>query len=128
MENKNKFNDLSKVPVELYDDGVNYGMIYNIQASEEVLEDVAKLMDGFYELCGGSPEDEDWTRFVLLSFFLFSINGADGEWDSEGNIIGYDKNSDELEIFVNCRGNAIIPFRDALLKRFPEISYIEVYN
>ena len=33
-----------------------------------------------------------------------------------------------LTILTICRGDAIVPFRDCLLRVFPEIDYIEVPN
>ena len=43
MENKNKFNDLSKVPVELYDDGVYTIYGFNVAKSHAKAQSNAKL-------------------------------------------------------------------------------------
>ena len=47
-----KYNDRSKVPVELHDDGVNYGMCYRIQADEKTRQSIVTIIDKVYELCG----------------------------------------------------------------------------
>ena len=45
MENKNKFNDLSKVPVELYDDGVYTPFVYEDRKLEPFNEALYQLLD-----------------------------------------------------------------------------------
>ena len=45
MENKNKFNDLSKVPVELYDDGVYTPFVYEDCKLEPFNEALYQLLD-----------------------------------------------------------------------------------
>lgn len=45
MENKNKFNDLSKVPVELYDDGVYTPFVYEDRKLEQFNEALYQLLD-----------------------------------------------------------------------------------
>ena len=123
MENNNKFNDLSKVPVELYDDGVNYGMCYTIQAPEKTLRTITSIIDKIKEICGAEAED---CFFIPMSVIM---NGLTGEGDYDGHVRGYEfLASGSLVILTICRGNAIVPFRDCLLKAFPEIDYIEVLN
>ena len=124
MENNHKYNDLSKVPVELYDDGVNYGMCYTIQASEKTLRKITSIIDKIKEICGADTEDISF--FIPLSAIM---NGLIGEGDSDGYVMGYEFiANNSLVILTICRGNAIVPFRDCLLKAFPEIDYIEVLN
>ena len=123
MENNNKFNDLSKVPVELYDDGVNYGMCYTIQAPEKTLRTITSIIDKIKEICGAEAED---CFFIPMSVIM---NGLTGEGDYDGDVMGYEfLASGSLVILTICRGNAIVPFRDCLLKAFPKIDYIEVLN
>jgi hypothetical protein len=123
MENNNKFNDLSKVPVELYDDGVNYGMCYTIQAPEKTLRTITSIIDKIKEISGGDAEE---SFFIPMSAIM---NGLIGEGDSDGYVMGYEFiANNSLVILTICRGNAIVPFRDCLLKAFPEIDYIEVLN
>lgn len=123
MENNNKFNDLSKVPVELYDDGVNYGMCYTIQAPEKTLRTITSIIDKIKEICGADSED---CFFIPMSVVM---NGLTGEGDYDGHVMGYEFLADgSLVILTMCRGDAIVPFRDCLLKAFPEIDYIEVLN
>ena len=45
MENKNEFNDLSKVPVELYDDGVYTPFVYEDRKLEPFNEALYQLLD-----------------------------------------------------------------------------------
>lgn len=45
MENKNKFNDLGKVPVELYDDGVYTPFVYEDRKLEPFNEALYQLLD-----------------------------------------------------------------------------------
>ena len=129
MENKQKYNDLSTVPVELFDDGVNYGMCYKIQADEKTRQSIVTIIDKVYELCGGEIDKTSVSKsclFIPISIFLNALMGA-GDYD--GHILGYDVQPDgSLTILTICRGNAIVPFRDCLLKAFPEIDYIEVLN
>lgn len=123
MENNNKFNDLSKVPVELYDDGVNYGMCYTIQAPEKTLRKITSIIDEIKEICGAEAEDY---FFIPISVIM---NRLTGEGDYDGHVIGYEFLANgSLVILTICRGNVIVPFRDCLLKAFPEIDYIEVLN
>ena len=123
MENNNKFNDLSKVPVELYDDGVNYGMCYTIQAPEKTLRAISSIIDKIKEICGADAED---SFFIPMSVIM---NGLTGEGDYDGHVMGYEFLANgSLVILTIYRGNAIVPFRDCLLKAFPEIDYIEVLN
>ena len=129
MENKQKYNDLSTVPVELFDDGVNYGMCYKIQADEKTRQSIVTIIDKVYELCGGEIDKTSVSKsclFIPISIFLNALVGA-GVYD--GHIMGYDVLPDgSLIILTICRGDAIVPFRDCLLKAFPEIDYIEVLN
>ena len=129
MENNNKFNDLNNVPVELYDDGVNYGMCYRIQAHENTRQSIITTIDKVYELCGGELDETSVSKsglFIPISIFLNALMGA-GDYD--GHILGYDVLPDgSLTILTICRGDAIVPFRDCLLKVFSEIDYIEVLN
>ena len=123
MENNNKFNDLSKVPVELYDDGVNYGMCYTIQAPEKTLRKITSIIDKIKEISGGDAEE---SFFIPMSVIM---NGLTGEGDYDGHVMGYEFLANgSLVLLTICRGNAIVPFRDCLLKAFPEIDYIEVLN
>ena len=123
MENNNKFNDLSKVPVELYDDGVNYGMCYTIQAPEKTLRTITSIIDKIKEISGGDAEE---SFFIPMSVIM---NGLTGEGDYDGHVMGYEFLANgSLVLLTICRGNAIVPFRDCLLKAFPEIDYIEVLN
>lgn len=123
MDNNNKYNDLSKVPVELYDDGVNYGMCYTIQAPEKTLRAISSITDKTKEICGADAED---SFFIPMSVIM---NGLTGEGDYDGHVMGYEFLANgSLVILTICRGNAIVPFRDCLLKAFPEIDYIEVLN
>ena len=50
QDTKIKFNDISKVPVELFDDGVNYGMCYSVFAPEAVIQSIIKLLDSLGHL------------------------------------------------------------------------------
>lgn len=126
QDTKIKYNDISKVPVELYDDGVNYGMCYSVFAPESVIQTIIKLLDSFHKLSASIHLESDTTPPIPLSIFLATIN-CTGE--HEGVIIGYEYDSNAtLDIFVTCRGNSIIPFRDTLLDLFPEITFIEVIN
>ena len=129
MENKQRYNDLSTVPVELFDDGVNYGMCYKIQADEKTRQSIVTIIDKVYELCGGEIDKISVSKsclFIPISIFLNAIVGA-GVYD--GHIMGYDVLPDgSLIILTICRGDAIVPFRDCMLKGFPEIDYIEVLN
>ena len=124
-----KYNDLSKVPVELHDDGVNYGMCYRIQADEKTRQSIVTIIDKVYELCGGEIDKisvSESCLFIPISIFLNALMGA-GDYD--GHILGYDVLPDgSLTIQTICPGDAIVPFRDCLLKAFPEIDYIEVLN
>ena len=124
-----KYNDLSKVPVELHDDGVNYGMCYRIQADEKTRQSIVTIIDNVYELCGGEIDKTSVSKsslFIPISIFLNALMGA-GDYD--GHILGYDVLPDgSLTILTICRGDAIVPFRDCMLKIFPEIDYIEVLN
>ena len=124
-----KYNDLSKVPVELHDDGVNYGMCYKIQADEKTRQSIVTIIDKVYELCGGEIDKTSVSKsclFIPISIFLNALMGAG---DYNGHILGYDVQPDgSLNILTICRGDAIVPFRDCLLKAFPEIDYIEVLN
>lgn len=123
MENNNKFNDLSKVPVELYDDGVNYGMCYTIQAPEKTLRTITSIIDKIKEISGGDAEE---SFFIPMSVIM---NGLIGEGDYDGHIMGYEFMANgSLIILTMCRGDAIVPFRDCLLEAFPEINYIEILN
>ena len=123
MDNNNKYNDLSKVPVELYDDGVNYGMCYTIQAPEKTLRAISSIIDKIKEICGADAED---SFFIPMSVIM---NGLTGEGDYDGHVMGYEFLANgSLVILTICRGNAIVPFRDCLLKAFLEIDYIEVLN
>ena len=123
MENNNKYNDLRKVPVELYDDGVNYGMCYTIQAPEKTLRKITSIIDKIKEICGAEAED---CFCIPMSVIM---NGLTGEGDYDGHVMGYEFLANgSLVILTICRGNAIVPFRDCLLKAFPEIDYIEVLN
>ena len=118
-----KYNDLSNVPVELYDDGVNYGICYTIQAPEKTLRKITSIIDKIKEICGAEAED---CFFIPMSVIM---NGLTGEGDYDGHVMGYDFLANgSLVILTICRGNAIVPFRDCLLKAFPEIDYIEVLN
>lgn len=45
MENKNKFNDLGNVPVELYDDGVYTPFVYEDRKLEPFNEALYQLLD-----------------------------------------------------------------------------------
>ena len=129
MENKQKYNDLSTVPVELFDDGVNYGMCYKIQADEKTRQSIVTIIDKVYELCRGEIDKTSVSKsylFIPISIFLSALVGA-GVYD--GHIMGYDVLPDgSLIILTICRGDAIVPFRDCMLKVFPEIDYIEVLN
>ena len=129
MENKQRYNDLSTVPVELFDDGVNYGMCYKIQADEKTRQSIVTIIDKVYELCGGEIDKISVSKsclFIPISIFLNAIVGA-GVYDC--HIMGYDVLPDgSLIILTICRGDAIVPFRDCMLKVFPEIDYIEVLN
>lgn len=129
MENKQKYNDLSTVPVELFDDGVNYGMCYKIQADEKTRQSIVTIIDKVYELCGGEIDKTSVSKsclFIPISIFLNVLMGA-GDYD--GHILRYDVQPDgSLTILTICRGDAIEPFRDCMLKVFPEIDYIEVLN
>ena len=124
-----KYNDLSKVPVELHDDGVNYGMCYRIQADEKTRQSIVTIIDKVYELCGGEIDKTSVSKsclFIPISIFLNALMGAGGY---DGHILGYDVLPDgSLTIQTICPGDAIVPFRDCLLKAFPEIDYIEVLN
>lgn len=124
-----KFNDLSKVPVEFHVDGVNYGMCYKIQADEKTRQSIVTIIDKVYELCGGEIDKTSVSKsslFIPISIFLNALVGA-GVYD--GHIMGYDVLLDgSLIILTICRGDAIVPFRDCMLKVFPEIDYIEVLN
>ena len=124
-----KFNDLSKVPVELHDDGVDYGMCYKIQADETTRQSIVTAIYKVYELCGDEPDETSISKsglFIPISIFLNALMGA-GDYD--GHILGCDVLPDgSLTILTICRGDAIVPFRDCLLKVFPEIDYIEVLN
>ena len=123
MENKQKYNDLSTVPVELFDDGVNYGMCYTIQAPEKTIRAISSIIDKIKEICGADAED---SFFIPMSVIM---NGLTGEGDYDGHVMGYEFLANgSLVILTICRGNAIVPFRDCLLKAFPEIDYIEVLN
>jgi hypothetical protein len=123
MDNNNKYNDLSKVPVELYDDGVNYGMCYTIQAPEKTLRAISSIIDKIKEICGADAED---SFFIPTSVIM---NGLTGEGNYDGHVMGYEFLANgSLVILTICRGNVIVPFRDCLLKAFPEIDYIEVLN
>lgn len=123
MENNNKFNDLNNVPVELYDDGVNYGICYTIQAPEKTLRKITSIIDKIKEICGADTEDS----FIIPMSVLMNV--VNGEGDSDGHVMGYEFLANgSLVILTICRGNAIVPFRDCLLKAFPEIDYIEVLN
>ena len=129
MENKQKYNDLSTIPVELFDDGVNYGMCYKIQADEKTRQSIVTIIDKVYELCGGEIDKTSVSKsclFIPISIFLNALVGA-GVYD--GHIMGYDVLPDgSLIILTICRGDVIVPFRDCMLKVFPEIDYIEVLN
>jgi hypothetical protein len=129
MENKQKYNDLSTIPVELFDDGVNYGMCYKIQADEKTRQSIVTIIDKAYELCRGEIDKTSVSKsclFIPISIFLNALVGA-GVYD--GHIMGYDVLPDgSLIILTICRGDAIVPFRDCMLKVFPEIDYIEVLN
>lgn len=129
MENKQKYNDLSTVPVELFDDGVNYGMCYKIQADEKTRQSIVTIIDKVYELCGGEIDKTSVSKsclFIPISIFLNALVGA-GVYD--GHIMGYDVLPDgSIIILTICRGDAIVPLRDCMLKVFPEIDYIEVLN
>ena len=117
------YNDLSKVPVELHDDGVNYGICYTIQAPEKTLRNITSIIDKIKEICGADTEDS----FIIPMSVI--MNGLIGEGDSDGYVMGYEFiANNSLVILTICRGNAIVPFRDCLLKAFPEIDYIEVLN
>jgi hypothetical protein len=124
-----KYNDLSKVPVELHDDGVNYGMCYRIQADEKTRQSIVTIIDKVYELCGGEIDKTSVSKsclFIPISIFLNALMGAG---DYNGHILGYDVlPNGTLTILTICQGDAIVPFRDCLLKAFPEIDYIEVLN
>lgn len=123
MENNNNFNDLSKVPVELYDDGVNYGMCYTIGAPENTLKTIVSTIDKIKEICGADTED---SFFIPMSVIM---KGLGGEGDYDGHVMGHEFLANgSLAILTMCRGDAIVPFRDCLLKAFPEIDYIEVLN
>ena len=123
-----KFNDLSKVPVEPYDDGVNYGMCYTIHADEKTRQSIVTKIDKVYELCGGELDETSVSRsclFIPISIFLNALDA--GVYD--GHLMGYDVMPDDsLIIMTICRGDAIVPFRDCLLKVVPEIDYIKVLN
>ena len=82
MENNNKFNDLSKVPVELYDDGVNYGICYTIQAPEKTLRKITSIIDKIKEICGADTEDS----FIIPMSVLMNV--VTGEGDSDGHVMG----------------------------------------
>jgi hypothetical protein len=126
QDTKIKYNDISKVPVELYDDGVNYGMCYSVFAPEAVIQSIIKLLDSFHKLSEAILLENDTKPPIPLDIFFTAINGI-GE--DIGEIIGYHYDSNEiLDILVTCRGNSIIPFRDTLLDLFPEITYIDVQN
>lgn len=126
QDTKIKYNDISKVPVELYDDGVNYGMCYSVFAPETIIQSIIKLLDSFHKLSEAILLESDTKPPISLDIFFTAING---ESDDIGEIIGYDYDSNEtLDILVTCRGNSIIPFRDTLLDLFPEITYIDVQN
>lgn len=129
MENKQKYNDLSTVPVELFDDGVNYGMCYKIQADEKTRQSIVTIIDKVYELCGGEIDKTSVSKsclFIPISIFLNALVGT-GVYN--GHIMGYGVLPDgSLIILTICRGDAIVPFRDCMLKVFPEIDYIEVLN
>ena len=127
MNKSPRTNDLSKVPVELYDDGVYYGMCFTITAPPETLKTVMTLFDKFYELIGGDPTSQEAVEdgmFIPLSLILKHM--IDNE-DYDGQLLGYSIDSEgRLQVLVFCRGNAIIPFRDAFLNSFPTIEFIEV--
>ena len=126
QDTKIKFNDISKVPVELFDDGVNYGMCYSVFAPEAVIQSIIKLLDSIHKLSESIILENDTQPPIPLDIFFTAING---EGDYIGEIIGYDYGSNgTLDILVTCRGNSIIPFRDTLLNIFPEITFIEVIN
>ena len=78
-----KYNDLSKVPVELHDDGVNYGMCYRIQADEKTKQSIVTIIDKVYELCGGEIDKTSVSKsclFIPISIFLNALMGA-GDYD-----------------------------------------------
>jgi hypothetical protein len=123
MENNQKYNNLSTVPVELHDDGVNYGMCYTIQGPEETLRKIASTIDKINEICGAESEG---CSFIPLSVIMKGLGEEGGYY---GHVLGYDILPDgSLTILTICRGDAIVPFRDCLLKVFSEIDYIEVLN
>lgn len=72
MENKNKFNDLSKVPVELYDDGVYTPFVYEDRKLEPFNEALYQLLDKHSEngyiivsLCN---DEDDCVRKLITIF------------------------------------------------------------
>lgn len=126
QDTKIKYNDISKVPVELYDDGVNYGMCYSVFASEAVIQSIMKLLDSFHKLSAAIHLENGTKPPIPLDLFFTAVHGKGEE---VGEIIKYEYDSNEiLDILVTCRGNSIIPFRDTLLELFPDITYIEVRN
>lgn len=127
QDTKIKYNDISTVPVELYDDGVNYGMVYTVFAPDPVIQSIIKLLDSLQKLSATIYSGHGTNLpMIPLSIFFYAINGKE---EYKGDIVGYDYDSNEvLDILVSCRGNSIIPFRDTLLELFPEITFIEVIN
>lgn len=126
QDTKIKYNDINKVPVELYDDGVNYGMCYSVFASEAVIQSIMKLLDSFHKLSAAIHFENGTKPPIPLDLFFTAEHGKGEE---VGEIIKYEYDSNEiLDILVTCRGNSIIPFRDTLLELFPDITYIEVRN
>ena len=121
---ESKTNDINQLPVELIDDGVNYGIIYIVKAGDKVLQAIENMFNKFYELTGGTQEGTDAVgNRMCIPISLILCNG-----DYEGSFMGYEYESGDLVLSTICRGNVIVPFRDALFERFPSIDYIEVVN
>ena len=116
---KCRTNDLSQLPVELIDDGVNYGIIYNIKASADVLQAIIVMLEKYCEQAIGDSAENGVNIPMDLILDDDSYNGL---------LIGYTQESDSLELVTVCRGDVIEPFIDALYGWFPLIDYIEVCN
>ena len=109
--------DLCQLPVELIDDGVNYGIIYNIKAPADIQQGIIEMLEKYCKVVDSSESGMNIPMRLILDNDSY-----------EGCLLRCTQESDGLELVTICRGNVIEPFVDALYERFPRIDYIEVCN
>ena len=114
---KCRTNDLSQLPVELIDDGVNYGIAYNIKAPADIQQAIIEMLEKYCKVVDSSESRMNIPMSLILDSDSY-----------EGCLLGCAQESGGLELVTVCRGNVIEPFVDALYERFPRIDYIEVCN